>query len=380
MKGDSSKRLWSRELRDLWKQRAIALKTSYFFPHMHYERAFSKFCAVTDTYTQGELLLLSGPTRVGKTTLLEDFVRAEVGLKRDEDLSLARKKSPHLVYAEVRFPHHKPYRPRLLYVDSLEFLGDGIAGHRFSVQDLSQRFRHIGTGATGSQVNDSQDVLRYQLERRFKAHGILYWLIDEAQDMFVGARAGTIDEMLSLIKSIANLSSTLPVMSGTYDLACAYDYNAQWNGRVTIVHFERYHPEVPDELQEWVNIVESFRVALGDAMDFNILDVIEDICIGAAGISGELTAWLKRSFRLALADRCDRVSKEQFLAAQHNDRQRKRLYREINSGEKQIRGLLEQQEQQKRRRRPSGSDGEPPTPRKHLNRRKSRRYPTGGLP
>lgn len=380
MKGDSSKRLWSRELRDLWKQRAIALKTNCFFPHIHYERAFTKFCAVTDTYTQGELLLLSGPTRVGKTTLLEDFVRAEVGLRRDEDLSLARKRNPHLVYAEIRFPHHKPYRPRLLYVDSLEFLGDGIAGYRFSVQDLSQRIRNIGTHTTGSQVNDSQDVLRYQLERRFKAHGILYWLIDEAQDMFVGARSDTIDEMLSLIKSIANKSSTLPVMAGTYDLACAYDYNAQWNGRVTIVHFERYHPEIPDQLQEWVNIVESFRVALGDAMDFNILDFIEEICVGTAGISGELAAWLRRSFRLALADRCDAVSKDQFLAAKQNDRQLKRLYREINNGEKQIRGLLEKQEEPKSRKGHKGPNGDPPTPPKRRNRRKSRRYPTGGLP
>jgi hypothetical protein len=279
----------------------------------------------------------------------------------------------------VRFPHHRPYRPRLLYVDSLEFLGDGIAGNRFNVQDLAQRFRHIGTGVTGSQVNDSQDVLRYQLERRFKAHGILYWLIDEAQDMFVGARSETIDEMLSLIKSIANLNSTLPILSGTYDLACAYDYNAQWNGRVTIVHFERYHSEIQDQLQEWVNIVESFRVALGDAMAFNIMDVMEDICIGAAGISGELAAWLKRSFRLALASKSDSVSKEQFLAAQHNERQRVRLYREITSGEKQIRGLLDKQREKKRHKGKSGPDRCSPSTPKHRNRRKSRRYKTGGL-
>jgi hypothetical protein len=360
----------SLELRRLWKSRIEQLKGKCFFPHIHYNRAIAEFCAVADTFTKGEILLFSGAAGVGKTTLVEDYARAEIGLKPEQPFDMKKMRIPHLVYVEARYPHHRPYRPRLLYLDSLEFLGDGLAGRRLIEQRVAPRHRKIGKGekVNQSSVRDSQDILLFLLERAFRHHDTTRWIIDEAHDMFIGATEEAVDELLSLIKSIANRNRTLPIISGTYDLACTFDYNAQWNRRATIVHLERYHFDKSDELQEWANIMESYRVALGESMTFNILDHSKTVLPGTAGITGELSGWLVRSMRLALANQKDTVSVDEFKLASHNPAQVRRLNREAIDGEKRIQGLIA--EQKKRRTRKSQPQS---------RRRKSRRYKTGAL-
>lgn len=362
---------FSRELCAMWDGRIIHLRENCFFPHVNYQRALDEFCAIAYTFTRGEVALLSGPTGSGKTTLLEDFVRGEVGLKPEEPIEKAKSLDPRVVYVEARKAHHRPYRPRLLYVDTLEFLGDFLAEQRFVAQKLDYRRRDYSGGISRSKVNDSQDVLLFLVERALRNRAARQWLIDEAQEMFKGNDDEVVEEVLGLAKSISNRNPILPAMAGTYELAAAFDHNAQWNRRATIVHLPRYHSEIEIELQEWVNIMESYRVALGVSMDFNILDYAEMIIAGTAGITGELSDWLVRSMRLALASKKEVVSLENFRKAGHNPVQIRRLMREVTDGERRIQGLLDAQ----RRRKKKGAGKR----RKYSTKRKSRRYKVGGL-
>jgi len=106
-------------------------------------------------------------------------------------------------------------------------------------------------------------------------------------------------------------------------------------------------------------------------LHFNILDHPEMIIAGTAGITGELSDWLTRSMRLALADSKDVVSLEFFKKAGHNPAQIRRLMREVTDGEKRIRGVMEEQKRKQKKEKKKKA--------RQSRRRKSRHYKVGGL-
>ena len=107
-------------------------------------------------------------------------------------------------------------------------------------------------------------------------------------------------DQLDVIKSIANLTSTVHVLFGTYDLLAFHNLNGQLSRRSVDIHFRRYQAENEEDRKVFVNIVHSFAQRLPFAEPPDLAEDWEYLYERSIGCVGILKDWLVRALTQAL--------------------------------------------------------------------------------
>lgn len=280
----------------------------------------------------GSIILLYGPTGVGKTTLL-NIVADALSEHLRPDLERDPGRLP-FVRIHVKNPSSHNFDWKEYFRLLLEIMCEPLIDHKDDAhrwESLRKEYREITSNyrSSGSKFRTAAEgVLRHRKP--------VALLVDDAQHFGVVSSGRRLLDQLNTVKSVGDQTHVTQVLAGTYELLPFRNLNGQLSRRSTDIHFKRYDVDDKEHRQCFMNALGTFQSYLPLREMPDLLcnwDYFYERSLGCIGI---LKDWLTRSLSLAL-----REGKET-LAHQHLERralsisQCTEILSEIASGEQEL--------------------------------------------
>jgi len=274
--------------------------------HPHLNTAIEELIVTIDEAEQGEIIFLFGPTGSGKTTLAKS-VKAKLDKNLKAELGNQRSITP-VILNEAAFPDGQKFSWIEYYRRALKQLNEPLIEKKIAdIRCSVHADKETGEVITQEEVTVGRPpaghALRMSFENALHFRKTKVLIIDEAQHIAKGFKAASIKDQQEYLKSLANLTETVIVLIGTYELLEFIDLSGQLARRGNEVHLPRYHFSTKCERQVFFNIVQSFLDKLPIPHTLDLVSLIETFYIKSAGCVGILSTWIKKALKLAI--RCD---------------------------------------------------------------------------
>ena len=237
------------------------------------------------------LILVLGPTGVGKTTLrakIEQVLTAEMLPSLSADVGRIPVVTVECVAAEAgSFSWRDHFRRLLLQMEEplVDYKIDPAAPVR--VAKMVVRFTP-SEKATGAEY-------QHAVERALAFRRPAAVLIDEAQHLAKMGSGRRLADQLDVIKSQANRTKTVHVLFGTYELLAFRNLSAQLSRRSIDIHFPRYRLVNPQDAKAFRTVLRSFEQQLPLREPPNLVNEWEYLYERSVGCIGILKDWLTRA-------------------------------------------------------------------------------------
>lgn len=281
------------------------------------------------------LILVYGPTGVGKTTL-----RMRIEQKLLEMEMEAMLKDPGYLpvvgmeaIAASRSYDWKEHLTRALVASQEPLIDYKI--------DYERRNMSRGKELARS-ANRSELVLRRSLEHCLHHRHTKVFIIDEAQHLKrIGSGRRLLDQM-DTIKSLAETTGTIHVLIGTYELLGLTKLSAQLCRRSSEIHFSRYSNHNDADKDAFASMLETFQRYLPLAQAPDLLSLEGYLYEKTFGCIGVLKTLLNDALSIALKSDAETITEEMLKKSALPARDLIPMSREIADGE---RALAETDEQ-----------------------------------
>lgn len=279
--------------------------------------------------SQDSILLVCGPTGVGKSTLSKHIVEGAVTAAAPQmvdDAGLIP-----AIFVQAPASGESDFSWRLFYQRILKELeGDmDMPKHAFGID--SQTGRMVRPSGPSS---NTLAALRTAVERALRIRGTQFLVIDEAAHIIRQTRNNRLEIQLDTLKSLANECGTQIVLVGAYDLYRLVSLSGQLARRTHVLHFERYRQDTESDLRAFKACVQKFQDALPQLWGQQLVQHSLALQENTLGCIGTLSAVLTRAAKLAQADGEWKV--DALRRALLTDAQRLKILEEIYDGEAAI--------------------------------------------
>lgn len=275
-----------------------------------------------------DILLVCGPTGVGKTTLGHFLVEHE--LKQQAEAMAAKPDFIPAIRVEAPSSGEKEFSWRLFYERILEALEGELHAPR-SAYGVDP-----GTGRVvrplGPQMNRLAG-LRKAVERSLRQRGTRFIVVDEAVHMMRECHPNRLEQQLNTLKSLSNECGVQWILLGSYDLFELVSLSGQLARRTHVIHFGRYREDVVAEFQAFRGCLKVLGATVPALADVDLLRYSEVFVQNALGCVGTLRTLLARLGLLVVKHG---FSEDILCRALLTEAQVTQILREIVEGEERI--------------------------------------------
>lgn len=269
---------------------------SFTMAHPRLVQAKEELLSAIEASAPGSLILVIGPSGVGKSTL-----RRRVESALIEKMAPAMADDPGripFISIEAVAPDNGVFHWRDHYQRMLAQIHEPAIDHKLGLS--RGEGERVGTGRyapwprgfTGYQLQQSiENALR---NRRPAAV-----FIDEAQHLGRIASGRKLADQLDVIKSTASRSETVHVLIGTYELLAFRNLSAQLSRRSVDLHFSRYRSESADDIEVFQNAVFTFQKQLLSCERLDLAGIWDFLYERSLGCIGILKDWLMQALIVA---------------------------------------------------------------------------------
>lgn len=274
------------------------------------------------------LILLCGPTGVGKTTLGDFLVEAE--LKRHAESMAANPGRIPAIKIEAPASGEREFSWRLFYQRILNALEGELDAPRtaYGVDPATGRV----VRPAGIQTNRLSG-LRTAVERSLRYRGTVFVVLDEAAHMMRQCHTTRLEQQLDTLKSLSNEYGVQWILLGSYDLFELMSLSGQLARRTHVIHFGRYREDVPEDVRAFRGCLKKMGESMPALKDVDLLRYAEVFHQNALGCAGTLRTVLMR-LNLMVAEKG--FSEEILCRALLTEAQVTQILREIVEGEERI--------------------------------------------
>lgn len=278
------------------------------------------------------LIFVFGPTGVGKTTLrlkAERLITTELL----NDLHKDRVRIP-VVSVEAAAPESGRFNWRDHYKRILRQLDEPLIDYKVNRPEEGRCAQASARFMPPSRAVGAD--YRYAVEQAIRHRRPVAVMIDEAQHLGkIGSGRRLLDQ-LDVIKSMANQTKTVHVLFGTYDLLALRNLNGQLSRRSIDVHLARYHADVQEDRQIFINILQTFEKELPFPDPSDLVRDWEFLYERSLGCVGVLKQWLVRAASAALRKGSRKVTLGSLESQALCIAQCEQMYAEIADGERKL--------------------------------------------
>jgi len=295
-------------------------------PHRNWERALSESFALLIAAQPGDVVCIAGPSRAGKTRLIQELCRLITGgVSYEENGKMsavvveAANTGPNGTFSTKSFIHRM-----------LEEVKHPI--YSTANVDIENPFAYQKM----TRVTEAQ--LRLALERALIWRGTKYLFIDEAQHAkYAAKRSHAGHAIMDSWKCLAQSVGIVLVIVGAYPVLDILRDSPHLLGRKHQVHFPRYH-ETLDDLYEFALILAHYDqvIEIGSGVQ-TLQEFNELLYAGSLGCIGLLRGWLTRATAIA-SIRGNGVTRDILVETIISNSDLKKIAFEIRYGEKVIGG------------------------------------------
>jgi DNA polymerase III delta prime subunit len=278
------------------------------------------------------LILVSGPTGVGKTTLrlrIEKQLIEEMQPSLEEDQGCIPVAGLEAVAPETGSFNWKDYYTRVLMV-----LDEPLLEHKidYNVRDV----RRDGSGRLVIRPDAVTLGLRRAVEQCLRHRRLAAFFVDEAQHLKKMASGRRLLDQMDTIKSLAGLTGVVHVLIGTYDLLGLASLSAQLSRRSIEIHFPRYHPDCAEDAVAFKSVLLTFQQHLPLTEEPDLVGRYQYFYEHSVGCVGILKDWLSRALAAALEDGQETLTPRHLERYAEPTRKLLRMAREIREGEETL--------------------------------------------
>ncbi len=238
------------------------------------------------TRRPGMMVLVIGPCRVGKTTLIRLL----------EERLLARTKA--LMMSD---PSFIPFAS-ILAAGSGTNRFEWVEYYRAVLRALHDPF------VDGKIARIRARELREAMETALLERKPLAIIVDEAHHLAEAARGSRLQSQLNHLKHFENAAGVSHILVGTYEMRPFRKANAQLACRSVDVHFPRYDASIDAEAQVFQSVVWALQRQLPVEKEPPLVDHWEFLYARSIGCIGLLKMHLNRALNLALTEQAETVT------------------------------------------------------------------------
>jgi hypothetical protein len=238
------------------------------------------------TRRPGTMVLVIGPSRVGKTTLIRLL----------EERLLARTKA--LMACDPSF------------IPFASILAAGSGANRF---EWAEYYRAILRAlhdpfVDGKVARIHARELREAMETALLERKPLAIIVDEAHHLAEAARGSRLQSQLNHLKHFENATGVSHILVGTYEMRPFRKANAQLACRSVDVHFPRYDASIDQDAQAFQSVVWALQRQLPVEKEPPLVDDWEFLYARSIGCVGLMKMHLNRALNRALTEKAETVT------------------------------------------------------------------------
>lgn len=282
--------------------------------HPHYDRVERQLFTQLSMGAPGSVVLLVGPTRTGKSRLLDRVSKQLVASPAQND--------------------DKP----IVTIEAATTLNGRFSMKHFTLRAL-ETLEHPLMDEHGVVLrrNESETHLRLKMEKAIIGRNTRYLIVDEAHHMLRTTRARIAADALDSLKCLANTTGVILVLAGGYELFMAGLVSAHLNGRMRVIEFPRYRSEGEDQRQ-FLGIMKGLDAHLPWRKGQSLLANAEFIQLGTLGCLGLLLQWINAAMCEMTARGERRLDLAHFQETRFHE-QIRTIAQEIEAGESAMKRL-----------------------------------------
>lgn len=309
-------------------------KTNYFksitVPHIRLKSALNILLMNILEPDDTLVFFVFGVTGVGKTTLRLRFQK----LLLEKFLPYLQNNPGQIAVAGIEaIPAERGnFSYKDYYIRALEALNEVLIEYKV---DYGLPLLESNNPELPNQVHRKDaPALRRAMEKVFRFRQIKAFTVDEAQHLLMMAGGHQMLHQINWIKSIANLTSTVHILFGTYELLNCPTLNGQVGRRSEDIHFSRYYPDVPEDVAEFIRVIRTFQRHVPLRIEPNFEPHYEYLLSGSVGCVGLLKNWITRSLRVAFAEEAHTLSAKHLQQGAFSPDRINKIREEAEQGER----------------------------------------------
>ena len=272
-----------------------------------------------------ELVVLVGPSRVGKGALIRALVK-ELNAVVERDPSKLR---AAIVRAESAF--RKAFSWKRFWVLCLRAVGDPLPECKVN-RALPARGVSRGTGARYGSVTEPD--LADNFRRAAHDRGLEVLFVDEALALLKNERGRVLEDQLDLLRDLADTEPFKFVLVSTPRILGHLDLSEELDSRTTVVYFPRYNRDNEAEFKRFRRTARTLINSLPKASQFKLTgEQLHSLHVATAGCVGHLVHHFRAAINACLEEDQYQLSWEHFLEVFPPDEKLQRRWNRCLLGE-----------------------------------------------
>jgi Cdc6-like AAA superfamily ATPase len=276
---------------------SVSERLEYFHRHKinhpHLDHSFAQAMTAIDSACGPKVILVTGPTGVGKTTLARRIYQKL--LEQHQELIKNDPGAVPVASFNAIPPNGSSFNWKDFYVRLLERHGDVLINRKL----LTPRQHDLFEGMTAPLPieKSTTEALRRATERCLKYRKTRVLIIDEAHHILMVNNPKRLEFQFEALKSLTIESDLIIVLVGTYRLLGIRDQSGQLVRRSEIVHFPHYDQSV---VKDFAMALAALQRHLPLAIEPNLVKSAPYFYVKSGGCIGILKDWLFRCLESAL--------------------------------------------------------------------------------